>query len=187
MKRQYCWRDGQRELLASALNVILEHPRVADLQGESVSAFDAPPTSKMKRSKQVFEAPRGSEGEDALPIDPSPWHAGRAAALFLEQWERILIFARTVDPVKADIIAAYACSSDPRDVVHVAIAELVSSLEFMSLVRVSLTSAAPLEPEPTEELPENFTNDEIARMVDAIRAVLGEAVRLRAPFRAWVE
>jgi hypothetical protein len=139
----------------------------------------------MGRLKQVFEAPMDST--DELPIPPSPWHHNRSVDLFMEQWERILAFAATLDPIKAGIVASYAYSSDPHDVIDVPSEQLDQSSKFLTEVRASLEHAEPLEPEPTEEMPENFTNHEIARMIEAVLSVLQEAGRLRQPFRAWSE
>jgi hypothetical protein len=45
----------------------------------------------------------------------------------------------------------------------------------------------PLVPEPSIEFPENYTNDEHLRMLNAVSTVFREAIRLEQPFKAWVE
>ncbi|MEO7111583.1 MAG: hypothetical protein ABI183_14180 [Polyangiaceae bacterium] len=125
----------------------------------------------MKRRKQIFESPDGS-----LSVD-----------VFIEHWEVILAFARTTDAALGDFAEACSYSSDPHDVVRVATHDLETIVAFLFRVRTNLESAAPLEPEPTADILENFSNSELGRMLGDVIGVLREAIRLERPFRAWRE
>jgi hypothetical protein len=65
--------------------------------------------------------------------------------------------------------------------------KLIRMLDFLGRLITEIKQADSLVPKPTEQIPENFTNDEHARMVEAVKAVFQESKRLGKPFMAWVE
>lgn len=57
----------------------------------------------------------------------------------------------------------------------------------MVVLEDAIFKAPPLVPEPTEEFPEDFPNDEHVRMLQVVAVVLAEAKRLGQPFEGDVD
>ncbi len=143
----------------------------------------------MGRQYQVFLAP--DNGPENLPTAPSPWHIERQARLPFEHWLVVLQFARSIDLELANSLEAYSriqYSLNFKDhEVHLTSEQMFTMLDFLSRLQSEIKQADPLVPEPTDRIPENFTNDEHVRMVEAVTAVFQESKRLSKPFTAWVE
>jgi len=139
----------------------------------------------MARVWQIFEAP-GTDG-DPLPVSPSPWHEGRIVRIPHEHWSLILQFASMLDHRLSDELNSYSTPIDnnPTDEVPVALERLSIMVDFLGQVRESLRDAPPLVREASDEVPDELTNEEHVRMIDAIAAVLRESMDLRQPFMAW--
>jgi hypothetical protein len=137
-----------------------------------------------KRRYQIFAAP----GEDVpLPVAPSPWHLGRRVRLFLEHWQLLLKFAATVNPSAAGLLEQSSTPESHDDRVELS-DELLDRLStFLDELLDALQGAPPLVPAPTEEILEDYTNDEYGRMLAALKAVIAESRRLGLPFEAWIE
>lgn len=134
----------------------------------------------MGRLAQLFIAP-GPE-DDELATSPSAWHSGRYVTIPMEHWEVILNFASQLDEEKANILRGYAYPENRR--VLPAKEESDMMISFIGRLQEAIIEAPPLVPEATEVYLENFPNDEHARMLDAVVAVLSEAQRLGQPFEA---
>ncbi len=138
----------------------------------------------MGRLGQLFTAP-GPEDEK-LPTPPSAWHSGRYVTIPMEHWEVILDFAEKVNPDMTEVLRRYAYPPDTRRLLPPD-EELEEMLGFLSLLQTKLLEAPPLVPEVTELFPEDFPNDEHARMLEAVATVLRESRRLGLPFEGDVD
>jgi hypothetical protein len=132
------------------------------------------------RLGQLFIAP-GPEDEP-LPIPESPWHAGRTVWLPMEHWQVIVQHAEQLDAERAALLRRYAYPPERRLLLPPQ--ELDAALHFIGELAGSILAAAPLVPEVSEEFPEDYTNVEHARMLEAVAAVLREARRRGEPFEA---
>ena len=141
----------------------------------------------MSRSWQVFVAP---DDESApLPIAASPWHIDRMVRIPTEHWLLILDFAESMNLALSDELRANSRAIDhnPDDEIRIPLSRLGPLVAFLRQVKVAIGLAPPLVPEATEDVPDELTNDEHARMIEAVSAVFEEAQRLQQPFRAWNE
>lgn len=141
----------------------------------------------MGRMWQMFVAP-GPEDEP-LPAEPLPWVEERSVILPREQWVVILDFARRFNEALTEKLSAYSLPvrAYDDDDMRVPREEAEELIQFMNHIAEEIEKADPLVPEPTEEIPDAFGNEEHARMVRAVAAVYSEALRRDEPFRAWVE
>jgi hypothetical protein len=141
----------------------------------------------MSRSWQIFVAP--GDDTEPLPIPSSPWHIERMVRIPKEHWWLILDFAESMNRELSDELRATSVAGDGNqdDEIRIPHARLAPLVAFMRQVRDAILTAPPIVPEPTEDVPDDFTNDEHARMLEAVSSVFEEAQRLRQPFRAWVE
>ena len=139
------------------------------------------------RQWQVFVAP--GEETDQLPIEPSPWHDERWVRIPKEHWSLILSFAESLNQDKAEKLDAYSWATDNNEYnyIYVSTQELESLLVFMEELGRKIELADPLVPEATEEVPDEYVNEEHVRMLNAVAAVFQESIRLHQPFRAWVD
>jgi|SRR6476661_10187962 len=139
------------------------------------------------RQWQVFVAP--GEETDQLLIEPSPWHDERWVRIPKEHWNLILCFAESLDQDKAEKLDAYSWAADNNeyDNIYASTEELEQLLVFIEELSRKIELADPLVPEATEEVPDEYVNEEHMRMLNAVAAVFRESIRLRQPFRAWVE
>jgi hypothetical protein len=139
------------------------------------------------RQWQVFVAP--GEETDQLPIEPSPWHDERWVRIPKEHWNLILGFGESLDQDKAEKLDAYSWAADNNeyDNIYASTEELEQLLVFIEELSRKIELADPLVPEATEEVPEEYVNEEHMRMLNAVAAVFRESIRLRQPFRAWVD
>jgi hypothetical protein len=139
------------------------------------------------RQWQVFVAP--GEETDQLPIEPSPWHDERWVRIPKEHWNLILRFGESLDPDKAEKLDAYSWAADNNeyDNIYASTEELEQLLIFIEELSRKIELADPLVPEATEEVPDEYVNEEHMRMLNAVVTVFRESIRLRQPFRAWVE
>lgn len=143
----------------------------------------------MGRQYQVFLAP--DNGLRNLPIPPSPWHIERQARLPFEHWLVVLQFARSIDLEMANSLEAYSRIHHSLNFKEHEVAlsdeEMGMMINFLQRLQDEIERADTLVPEPTDTIPENFTNDEHARMVEAVTAVFQESKRLGQAFTAWVD
>jgi hypothetical protein len=139
------------------------------------------------RQWQVFVAP--GEETDQLPIEPSPWHDERWVRIPKEHWNLILRFGESLDQDKAEKLDAYSWAADNNeyDNIYASTEELEQLLIFIEELSRKIELADPLVPEATEEVPDEYVNEEHMRMLNAVVTVFRESIRLRQPFRAWVE
>jgi hypothetical protein len=140
-----------------------------------------------RRQWQVFVAP--GEETDELLIEPSPWHDERWVHIPKEHWNLILHFAESLDQDKAEKLDAYSWAADNNEYnnIYVSKEELEQLLVFIEELSRKIELADPLVPEATEEVPDEYVNEEHVRMLNAVAAVFRESIRLRQPFRAWVD
>ena len=141
----------------------------------------------MGRRKQVFVAP--GDDDDRLPIPESPWHTGRWVHLPRENWELVLDFADSLESVGGALLRRISRAPSPstQDAVALGSQELRILHTFLGDLERSVEAAAPLIGEPTAAVPDAYTNEEHARMIRAVWAVVGEALLSAQPFRAWIE
>lgn len=140
----------------------------------------------MRRAWQVFIAPGPDDAE--LPTEPSPWHTGREVRIPLEHWELVVDFGqKNVDSAEADAVRQMSWSREPDSVVRTSADGLRAASAFLERLKGAVLQADPLVPAATEQIPDEYENDEHARMLDAVRAVFLEALQTGQPFRAWVE
>jgi hypothetical protein len=143
----------------------------------------------VERQHQIFLAP--GNDSDTLPTPSSPWHIERQARLPFEHWLVILQFARSIDLEFGGSLEAYSKMQNSLNFkeheVNLSSEKLIRMLDFLGRLITEIKQADSLVPKPTEQIPENFTNDEHARMVEAVKAVFQESKRLGKPFMAWVE
>jgi hypothetical protein len=139
------------------------------------------------RQWQVFVAP--GEETDQLPIEPSPWHDERWVRIPKEHWNLILRFGESLDQDKAEKLDAYSWAADNNeyDNIYASTEELEQLVIFIEELSRKIELADPLVPEATEEVPDEYVNEEHMRMLNAVVTVFRESIRLRQPFRAWVE
>jgi hypothetical protein len=140
-----------------------------------------------RRQWQVFVAP--GEETDELLIEPSPWHDERWVHIPKEHWNLILHFAESLDQDKAEKLDAYSWAADNNEYnnIYLSKEELEQLLVFIEELSRKIELADPLVPEATEEVPDEYVNEEHVRMLNAVAAVFRESIRLRQPFRAWVD
>ena len=139
------------------------------------------------RQWQIFVAP--GEETDPLPIEISPWHDERWVHIPKEHWNLILNFAEALDQNKAEQLDTYSWAADDNeyDYIYASTETLESLLVFMEELGRKIELAEPLVPEATEEVPDEYVNEEHIRMLKAVASVFRESIRLRQPFRAWVD
>jgi hypothetical protein len=138
----------------------------------------------MARPKQRFIAP-GPE-EEALPIEASPWHFARIVEFPREHWFVILELVERVHGLeRREWLERYAYPADDELLPDRRDGEAM--IEFLRALQAEIRAAPPLVPEVTEELLENFTNEEHARMLAAMSAVIAEALLRGEPFIAGPE
>lgn len=65
--------------------------------------------------------------------------------------------------------------------------QLVDLSRFLRSVARAIIAAPPLVPEPTLEFPEDFVNEEHARMAEAVAAILDQSAQRNEILSAWVE
>lgn len=133
----------------------------------------------------MFVAP-GPEGEP-LQADGSPWIDDRWTSIPLEDWNTIREFAASLDEEAVAGLWRQSGGSGFVEVIDDDAADLAGSIDFLERVAAELETAPPLVPEPTEEQPEAYPNEELARMTRNVKAVMAEALRRNEPFRAWSE
>lgn len=135
----------------------------------------------MARPKQRFIAP-GPE-EEALPIAASPWHFARIVEFPREHWEVILEFAKGLHSAEEiERLEEYAYPVDDELLPERRDGEAM--IEFLRTLQAEIRAAPPLVPEVTEEFLEDLPNEDHARMLEAVAAVIAEALRLGEPFIA---
>ena len=141
----------------------------------------------MSRLWQVFVAP--GEDDAPLPLPSSPWHTGRMARIPHEHWLLVIAFAATMNQAMSDELDSIsrALDNNPDDEIPVTFERLGALTSFMRRLSSAVRTAPALVPKATDEIADELTNDEHARMIDAVASVLEEANTVRRPFRAWVE
>ena len=140
------------------------------------------------RQWQVFIAPETSI--DYLPIKKSPWHLGRQVRLPREHWKLIIDFSKQFDLNLGHLLDE--CSnvkflSTNKDEVLLSDETLNTLLLFIKEIQLEILKADELVPGPTEELPDDYTNAEYAKMLEAVGCVFEEAKKLKKAVRAWVD
>lgn len=137
----------------------------------------------MSRIKQVFAAP-GSE-EEPLPIERSPWHIGRLAILPQEHWGKIIDFVSKNDLEFGELLEqASFLDGDFSKWSDEKTQRLLSGLEQLCLL---INEAEPLVPEASDEFPEDYSNSEHIRMIQAVIAVVEESIRSQEMFDSYVD
>ena len=141
----------------------------------------------MSRLWQVFVAP----GEDSspLPLRPSPWHDGRMVRVPHEHWLVILSFAASMNQALSDELGSISRAPDnnPDDEVSCDLERLSTLISFMQELGIAIQAAPALISEVSDEVVDDLTNDEHARMIDAVACVLKQSNEMRRHFRAWIE
>jgi hypothetical protein len=141
----------------------------------------------MGRIMRWFAAP-GPE-EEALPLPHSPWHAGRCAIIPDEEWQLILSFAHERDPEGARLLEA--CANPDNLSAKTKVRMRADEIRKAREVIHQLTSAIRGGGTPTARDPRTAQLTAMVpahgKMLDALAAVLDEALRLEEPFHAWVD
>jgi hypothetical protein len=140
----------------------------------------------MRRAWQVFIAP-DADAAASLPVAASPWHSGRETRIPREHWELVLDFGAGFDPDQAQALRDMSWSRAPDSTVQVSTDALRSAAAFLERLQAAVLKAEPLVPVATEDIPDEYENEEHARMLAAVDAVLRESLRTGQPFKAWVE
>jgi hypothetical protein len=139
------------------------------------------------RWKQIFMAP-GENDSEPLPLPASPWHAGRSVSLPREHWELLIRFARTVDAELAELMDGYSNAHVEQrraNRVRATAEELARMVRFLSELIPRLRGTPALSTGASVE--EDFLNEEYIRMLEAVIAVMREALQRGERFRAWIE
>ncbi|WP_019867403.1 hypothetical protein [Methylovulum miyakonense] len=141
----------------------------------------------MKRSWQIFVAP--GQDTDTLPLENSPWHDERWVTLPKEHWDLILDFGEHLDANNTERLRSFSCSenNDPNDYIYALPEELETLVKFIENLADQISHSPPLVPEATEEIPDEYVNEEHVRMLKAVASVFRESLRLHQHFRAWIE
>jgi hypothetical protein len=140
----------------------------------------------VSRVWQQFSAP--GPDEEPLPAPASPWITGHSVRLPREYWELLIDFARRLDAAEAERLLDQSGNAGwGNETIEADPATLPSSIAFMERVEDAIQAAPELVPEATEALPDAFVNEELARMVRAVRAVYEDSLRRGEPFDAWTE
>ncbi len=141
----------------------------------------------MSRSWQLFEGP--DPDDRPLPTPPSPWIEGQLVRLPLEHWQIVVDFAAKSSPDVARQLSgiSFAAAGQDDDRIALEPSELQSLLKNLERLALAIRQAEPLVRVATAAVPDEFVNEEHARMVEAVRAVVTEALRLGLPFRAWID
>jgi hypothetical protein len=137
----------------------------------------------VSRLWHVFRAP--GEAEQPLPIPASPWHQGRAARLPEDQWECLLAFARSLDQRRAEILEQAALLEDD-EAQRFAASDVREAQQLLEQMMERIPGAPPLRPDG-DDAGGGFSAAEQVRMLEAVHAVLAEALRTGQPFEAWVD
>jgi hypothetical protein len=98
----------------------------------------------------------------------------------MEHWNLILDFAERLSAEKTQTLRNYSYPAEgrilpPRE-------ELEAMLTFINELKKAIGEAPPLVPATTEVFLEDYPNEEHARMLEAVAAVLAETRRLGQPF-----
>lgn len=138
----------------------------------------------MGRPAQIFDAP--GPPDEPLPVESSPWFEGRYVRIPLEYWTLLQEFAGRLEAGGADRLERLSGTAFVNEIA-LEREELVEDRAFLARALDELEKGPELVPEPDDEYPDAFPNQEIARMGRAVLAVLDESLRRREPFRAWDE
>jgi hypothetical protein len=143
--------------------------------------------SEARRLFQVFLAPGAKD--EPLPLEGSPWHIGHKVSIPKEHWETILDFAETFDIEKTDILRLYSNLRNENQIESVFPSgeELREIIAFIQFLIQAIEYSAPLTPETTPVILENYSNEEHMRMLRAVFTVLEVSASLQQPFKSWVE
>ena len=137
--------------------------------------------------KQFYDAP-GPEGEPLLP-SANAWVLGRTVSLPLDYWDLILGFAERLDPAATARLRSQSGRAgwDHDDEIEISAAEAARTAAFLGDVAERIAAAEPLVPEPSETFPQAYLNEELVRMVEAVRAVFAAAAERNELLHAWTE
>src|SRR5262249_53337654 len=120
-----------------------------------------------------------------LPLPESSWHIGRVVKMLEGHWDTIMQFAATIDAERAEKLDMLAQSRDEDDD-SVSIDDLRQAIEFINQL-IQHIQISPNSLEASENNPDSFENDVYVDMLQAVKAVFQESLRLDQPFRAWLE
>ena len=126
--------------------------------------------------------------EEPLGLPASPWVYGRLVTIPLPYWERILEFARQLDPEATHRLELQ--SGNPgfdEDEIEISSEEAARTAAFLGRLADAIDAAEPLVPEATAEFPEAYRNEELARMARAAQAVFATAAERGEHHSAWNE
>lgn len=137
----------------------------------------------MARRWQVFIAP-GEDGED-LPIPESPWHVSRQARMPSEHWEVITEFAEKNIPGLGELLES--ASYFDEDFSKWSSEKTQAMYEGLKKLCVLISQSEPLTPKVTDEIPEDYTNEEHIRMIEAVIAVIEESQRIGEMFDSYID
>jgi hypothetical protein len=141
----------------------------------------------MAQAVQVFAAPGDPDG--SLPVSYPGWTFDRWVYLPLWDWYLIVAEAKQRDPELGELLAEVSGSADPDDSPEHQLppARLRALLEFVSALADEFADGVDLtEAQAARELGD-YDSTVYAEMLRAMAQVLGEALRMGEPFRAWNE
>lgn len=99
----------------------------------------------------------------------------------MEHWEVILDFAERLDAERTKTLRRYAYPENGR--ILPPPEELDAMLAFIGELQEAIQRAPALVPTTTELFPEDYTNEEHARMLQAVAAVLARSATTRPTVR----
>jgi hypothetical protein len=137
----------------------------------------------MSRLWQIFQAP--GPDDVSLPLDESPWHVGRQARLPKEHWDAIVALARRLQGSWGELLERASDLDD--DASRWTTQDSTALLAALGRIIEALPAVAPLTPQVTPDIPENYGNDEHARMVAAVAAVVRESLADGAVFTSYTD
>ena len=137
----------------------------------------------MGRRWQVFIAP-GEEGEE-LPIPESPWHVSRQARMPSEHWEVIIEFAEKNLPGLGELLES--ASYFDEDYSGWSSEKTQTMYEGLKQLCILIDKSEPLTPEVSNEIPEDYTNQEHIRMIEAVIAVIEESRKMGEMFDSYID
>ncbi|GAB4211016.1 MAG: hypothetical protein OHK0022_45060 [Roseiflexaceae bacterium] len=133
---------------------------------------------------RIFQAP--GEEDLSLPADGSSWHLGRQVKMLDGHWNTIIQFASSIDQEKAEQLDMLAQSRDDSEPA-LDIEKVRSLLPFTETVLYGLRQLGSNAIEPGEDDPDSFEANVYVDILNAVKSVFEESIRLNEPFQAWLE
>ncbi|MCA9423164.1 MAG: hypothetical protein KC592_19245, partial [Nitrospira sp.] len=99
----------------------------------------------------------------------------------------ILKFAESIDSHKTKLLSSSSSTKNKNLNIERSQDELQEMIDFIERIIGKIAVSPPLVPKPTPEIPEDYTNVEHIRMLEAVKGVMKEVKRIGKPLKAWIE